>query len=208
MIKFNVKVVNLKIEDIKKADINSNVCDENTKEKLRRSIQENGFTDPIKVRKTTGERSYECVDGHHRLEALRALGSEIVPAIILNADGNEARLDAIKFNTLRGEQNPKLLAQIIQQLQKEGGMSLDEISYRLIYDVEFLQDRLQLLELPSDIDDLIKKQQEQMEKDLPVIYSFIVPAEYKEFVDKTFDDELPGRKLGTICKKITGGEEK
>ena len=53
---------------------------------LAEDILENGLNLPIHVRKD--EKRYVLVEGLHRLEAVRALGEDTVPALVVSAKRN------------------------------------------------------------------------------------------------------------------------
>ncbi len=61
---------------------------------LASSISENGLRQPIEVRKSD-DGGYLLISGGHRLEAVRSLGKEKIPAIIVEASALEAQLREI-----------------------------------------------------------------------------------------------------------------
>lgn len=67
---------------------------------LAASIKENGLRQPIEVRKVSDAR-YLLISGGHRLEAVRSLGEEKIPAIIVEASELEAQLREIDENLFR-----------------------------------------------------------------------------------------------------------
>ncbi len=73
---------------------------------LAESIQREGLHQPILIRKTHDEQGYEILSGHNRVEAMRRLGHQDIPAIIRDADDNTAALIVVTTNL---EQREKLL---------------------------------------------------------------------------------------------------
>ncbi len=73
---------------------------------LAESIQREGLHQPILIRKTQDEQGYEILSGHNRVEAMRRLGHQDIPAIIRDADDNTAALIVVTTNL---EQREKLL---------------------------------------------------------------------------------------------------
>src|SRR5918995_574717 len=63
-------------------------------DELRQSIERHGLLQPLLARKAAGggEGSYELVAGHRRLEALKALGRNTAPAILVSGDPGELAL--------------------------------------------------------------------------------------------------------------------
>ena len=211
MIKMNLKVVMLDSKDVKSADLNSNTMSQVEFDKMKDDIHTHGFTDPIKVRKNGV--GYIVVDGHHRKKALEELGETKLPCIILADDSKQSKLHSIHYNTTRGTQNRRVMAQIIKQLQDEG-MSLSDIKANLVFDEPELMDALDLLNLPENLEDYLKKMAEEEEKIMPKIYTFVVPAEHSKFVDNALDkvNERGGLGLAAICERycegnLSGGEK-
>jgi ParB/RepB/Spo0J family partition protein len=201
MIKLHKEVKVLKLSKIKEAEINSNQLTEVEYEKLKEDITKNGFVDPVKVRKT-GEDAYELIDGHHRYRAMAELGAQEITAIILDNDESQAKLNAIRFNTERGNQNQKLLATIVKSLNNKG-VGLLDIERELVYNEPELKDSLALLDLPEDLEQIIKDARDKEEEELPVIYSFVVKKSDAEIIDEIFDRfDKRGAVLATICRKM------
>lgn len=80
-----------------------------------KSIETNGFIDPIKVREMDGR--LVIVDGEHRWRAAKELGIKTIPVINL---GNISDAQAMKLtviaNELRGAPEPVLLAELLREL--------------------------------------------------------------------------------------------
>ena len=72
-------------------------------QELVESIRMNGILEPLLVRVHPEQRGkYECIAGHHRLEAARQLKLETVPAIIRAMTDTEADLAMVDTNIQRG----------------------------------------------------------------------------------------------------------
>ena len=72
-------------------------------EELVQSIRLNGILEPLLVRVHPEQRGkYECIAGHHRLEAARRLNLETVQAIIRAMTDTEADLAMVDTNIQRG----------------------------------------------------------------------------------------------------------
>lgn len=105
---------------------------------LERSIEADGFTQPIVVWKT--EDGYEVVDGFHRHLVGKKLGLSHLPVVVINGDrGDRAdRIAAtIRHNRARGKHLVDGMSEIVQELarrnwsdkkiSKELGMEPDEV---------------------------------------------------------------------------------
>lgn len=199
MIKFYTKIIQVHINKIQSADENSNIMSDIEYKRMKEDIVRNGFLEPIQVRKNG--KGYVVVNGHHRVRALEELGEKKVPCIVLSDDNITSKVRAIHLNTARGRQNPKILAKIIKQL-KDSGMSIKDIEDKLVYDEDILNDTLDLLNLPDDIDGILREEDEKLSEDLPEIWTFVVPAEYSGAVENMFSDESHrGKVLGILCQK-------
>lgn len=82
-------------------------------EALTRSIAQVGLLQPLVVR-PKGER-YELLAGHRRLEALRRLGWERVPAVVREATEEEARQAVVHENEVRQQLDPYSLALYLRE---------------------------------------------------------------------------------------------
>lgn len=105
---------------------------------LRRSVEANGFTQPIVVWKVTD--GFEVVDGFHRHRVGIELGLSHLPVVIINErnTGRNDRIAAtIRHNRARGKHQIEAMSDIVVELSrrnwsdsriaKELGMDADEI---------------------------------------------------------------------------------
>lgn len=105
---------------------------------LQRSIEANGYTQPIVVWQT--EEGYEVVDGFHRHLVGKDMGLSHLPVVIINDDATERgdRIAAtIRHNRARGKHQISAMSDIVVELSrrnwsdkkigKELGMDADEV---------------------------------------------------------------------------------
>jgi ParB/RepB/Spo0J family partition protein len=119
----------LKPGDLKPNDYNPNRQSEHDFELLCKSIDEDGFTQPIvALRKTM-----TIVDGEHRWRAAMTLGLEEIPVVLTDMTEAQARVATLRHNRARGEEDVELAARLLKQLAGEGEEA-----------VEYLQDSLNL----------------------------------------------------------------
>ncbi len=69
-------------------------------EELKDSVKENGLLQPIIVRSFSAG-TYEIISGHRRVEACKALGIQIVPAIVREISKDEAVIAMVDSNLQR-----------------------------------------------------------------------------------------------------------
>ncbi len=85
------------IADIKLSGRNPRKMTEAERDKLRRSIQEFGFTDPVTV-----DRNVVLIDGYHRLNLAWELGIQSIPVFIVDVKEDKRQLLGMALNRLFG----------------------------------------------------------------------------------------------------------
>lgn len=146
--KKNVKLSKLNIEylDInllKPNSWNPNRQDEHDFELLCKSIEEDGFTQPIIVHKTTNI----IVDGEHRWRASLALGFKEIPVVKVDMPIEQMKMATIRHNRARGHHDIELEAEILKDLEKLG--ALDWAKDSLLLSDKDLEKLLEDVEAPE-----------------------------------------------------------
>jgi ParB family transcriptional regulator, chromosome partitioning protein len=118
-------------------------------EELMASIKENGFLQPILVRKTSD--GFEVIAGERRLKAARKLGLEKVPVVVREATDKEALVLAIVENVQREELNPVEKAESYRRLIDEFQYSQEEVAQSVGKDRATVANLLRVLKLPKEI---------------------------------------------------------
>lgn len=103
------------------------------------SIRVNGYVAPIMVQRSTGY----IVAGNHRWQSLHALGSEVVPAIFVDYNDEEAMRYMLADNATsdKGKNDDALLLELLRDMEKTdlgligSGFDNDDLE-RLILDLE------------------------------------------------------------------------
>lgn len=106
---------------------------------LCKSIQENGFVEPIQVveyETADGDVYYRIVNGQHRFEALRdVFGVKEVPVIVVGKNWDETRywMEVIRLNNIKGDFDPVALTKKILEIREKTKnlYDLDELKRRL-----------------------------------------------------------------------------
>ena len=81
-------------------------------EKIKRSIQEFGYCEPIIV-----NSDMTIIGGHQRVTVLKDLGYSEIDCIVIDIDKTKERALNIALNKITGEWNKELLADLIAELQ-------------------------------------------------------------------------------------------
>ena len=134
--KLNVEYINL--DSLKPNDYNPNRQSDHDFELLLRSMEEDGFTQPVVVNK-----DLVIVDGEHRWRAANTLGIKEIPIVKVNMSKEQMRISTIRHNRARGSHDVQLEAEVLRDLQKLGAIDwakdslmLDDLELnRLINDV-------------------------------------------------------------------------
>ena len=123
--------------------------DEEALEALAASIEQSGLMQPVVVRSpgNTGQEGWEIVAGERRLRALKLLGRRVVPAIVIEADDQEAAEMALIENLQREDLNPLDRAAALANLRDGFGLSQSDLAERVGLDRSSVANLLRILEL-------------------------------------------------------------
>ena len=100
-----MKLTEIDVRSIRESDWNPNQMDQETRARLRASIDRYEFVNPLVVREIT-RGSYETIGGAQRLSVLRDLQVETVDCVVVKATDAEARLLAQSLNRITGTDDP------------------------------------------------------------------------------------------------------
>lgn len=120
---------------------------------LTTSIRENGIIQPILVRKT--EKGYEIIAGERRYRAAKAAGLQTVPALVRQATDDEMLELALVENIHRSDLNPLERAKAYQNFISTFNLSQTDAAKRLGEDRTVVANYLRLLDLPTDLKQMI-----------------------------------------------------
>ncbi len=140
------RVVSIKLDNIR---VNSaqprERFDSAAIERLAQSIEQNGLLQPLSVRRSG--RGYELIAGERRMRALRLLGCDSAPCIIVDADEQKSAILAIIENIQREDLNIFEQAQGIEKLIERWGVTQAEAAARLGLSQSAVANKLRLLRL-------------------------------------------------------------
>lgn len=132
-------VVEAPIDSIRENSYNPNRQSDHDFALLKKSMEENGFTQPILVQ----EDSREIVDGAHRWRAAKDLGYPTIPVVFVKWTPEQMRLATLTHNRARGSEDIELVSAMLRDLEKLGAIDwakdslmMDDIEIqRLLEDV-------------------------------------------------------------------------
>ncbi|TWT00622.1 nucleoid occlusion protein [Planomicrobium sp. CPCC 101079] len=146
------EVVKLPIEKISANQFQPRtVFDEEKIEELARTIHMHGVIQPIVVRSSNEEGSYEIIAGERRFRAMRSLGWEEVPAIVRELSDRETASIALIENLQREELTAIEEATAYQNLLEIHEITQEALAQRLGKGQSTVANKLRLLKLPEEI---------------------------------------------------------
>lgn len=122
-------------------------------EGLAQSIKQNGLLQPLTVRKT--ENSYQLVAGERRLRAVKILGMETVPCIIVTMTERNSAVMALIENIQRKDLSFFDEAEAIAKLIDFYGMTQEDAAIKLGKSQPSVANKLRLLKLDKAVRDKI-----------------------------------------------------
>ncbi len=140
-----LEVVYVPIDDVKPNSYNPNRQDPATMDLLKRSILEDGFTQPIIAQLSTKV----IVDGEHRWRAARDLGMEQIPVVFVDMTEEQMRVSTLRHNRARGSEDVELSTEVLKDLRELG--ALDWAQDSLMITDEELMDLIDDLPAPENL---------------------------------------------------------
>ena len=148
------------IKDLDLGDIRPNPYqprksfDDKTLKELSDSIKENGVFQPIIVRKSVN--GYEIIAGERRYRASKLAKKTTIPAIVRDFTESQMMEVAVLENLQREDLTPLEEAQAYEMLQKNLGLTQEEVSKRMGKSRPYIANYLRLLTLPSKTKHLLQ----------------------------------------------------
>jgi len=131
----HLKIETVPIDSIKPNSYNANRQSDRDFELLCRSIEEDGFTQPIIVQQDV----MEIVDGEHRWRALKALKHETAEVVFVNMSDAQRMIATLRHNRARGNENFALASDVLKGLDRMGAIDhaadslmLDQVELRVM----------------------------------------------------------------------------
>lgn len=132
-----------------------NHFDEDALHELAASIRQVGVLQPILVRRTQEEGTYELIAGERRYRAAGIAGLDEIPAVVRATADGDLLTEALVENIHRTDLNPLEEAGAYQQLLDDFGMTHEALAQRLGRSRSAISNVLRLLALPPALQQLV-----------------------------------------------------
>lgn len=137
------------VQDLKPAEYNPRIMSDPMFFSLVRSIEENGFVEPIVINGKKGRENI-VIGGHQRLRAAKELGMESVPCVVVfMGEAEEKRLN-VALNGVDGVWDLDKLSEVVHSLSLQdidlGGTGLGDVMISGLLDRRFGEEDLEALE--------------------------------------------------------------
>lgn len=113
-----LQVKYIPIDNIHPNHYNANRQEAREFDLLIKSMEEDGFTQPIIVQ----SRTNEIVDGEHRWRAAHQLGYKEIPVVFVDMTPEQMRISTLRHNRARGSEDVELSTQVLRDLRELGAL--------------------------------------------------------------------------------------
>lgn len=173
--------------------------DDQSLKELSESIKENGVFQPIIIRKSiTG---YEIIAGERRYRASKLANKTTIPAIVRDFDEAQMMEVAVLENLQREDLTPLEEAQAYEMLQKNLGLTQEEVSKRLGKSRPYIANYLRLLTLPQKTKRLLQRGELSMGQ-ARTLLSLKDKAGIDKLAKKVVKEGMTVRKLESLVNKM------
>ena len=132
-------ILNIPIASLHAHPSNSNVMPPKLFDKLAAHLKKSDRYPPVIVRPFSGvskyvenqPESYQILDGHHRVLALKKIGRTEVRCVVWDVDDAEAMLLLATLNRLQGRDDPRKRAALLEELHQRLGVELSQLARQL-----------------------------------------------------------------------------
>jgi ParB-like chromosome segregation protein Spo0J len=165
-------------------------------QKLRRSIEEFGYVEPI----IWNERTGRVVGGHQRLKVLLEQGREDIEAVVVDLAEKDEKILNVLLNKVKGRWDIGKLADLLQQLDETGDMEVTGFENWELQSLLMQYDHIKDL-MEEDFSDY----SDSKEKDTFTM-TFSLPEGARETVDKYIENtENAKAELATAIINVVKG---
>ena len=147
----NMKFSKIKISELIPAEYNPRKAlkpGDKEYEKIKRSIEEFGYVDPVIVNK-----DMTIIGGHQRVTVLQDLGYDEIDCVVIDIDKTREKALNVALNKITGEWNKELLADLIAELQSQEDIDVGITGFEPP-EIEQLMNQVHDKEIEEDVFDI------------------------------------------------------
>ena len=150
-----MRIVRKRLDELRPTDYNPRRISRDEFEKLKRSIREFGYVEPIVWNRRTGR----VVGGHQRLKALRELGYKDVDVVEVDLDEKREMALNVALNRISGGWDEAKLLDVLESLKSSdaGLFELTGFTENELEELKLLREDLRLELDEKDIKDVPTK---------------------------------------------------
>ncbi len=166
-------------------------------EELAQSIRENGVIQPLIVRRR--ENRFELIAGERRLRASKLAGLATVPAILQDFAPDRLLEVALIENIQREDLNPIELALAYDRLNREIGLTHEQIGQRCGKDRSSVANTIRLLRLPDPVRQMVSEGALHMGQ-ARALLALENPADMIRIAEKAVSQHLTARQVEALVR--------
>jgi ParB family transcriptional regulator, chromosome partitioning protein len=174
-------------------------------EELAASIRANGIIQPLIVRKS--DEGYQIVAGERRWRAAKLASIAEVPVVVADVADSQMLELALIENIQREDLNPIETAHAYDRLNRELGLSHEEIGRRTGKDRSSIANTVRLLKLPKEVQALVAGQRLSMGHARAVL-GLSSPELQIQVAEKAAAQGLSVRQVETLVQELSSDREK
>ncbi len=175
-------------------------------EGLKQSIRENGVIQPITVRRI--DEGYELIAGERRLRAVQDLGYKKIPAFVMEVKSEDQMLElALVENIQREDLNPMEMAKAFDRLQKEYGLTQEQVAMKVGKDRATVANFIRLLKLPRQVQESLQKREIDMGH-ARALMGLTSPSEILMLLARTVKQQYSVRKVEECVRAVLAGDSR
>jgi ParB-like chromosome segregation protein Spo0J len=144
-------------------------------EKIKRSIQEFGYVDPIIINK-----DFTVIGGHQRIKVLKELGFAEIDCVIIDISKDKEKALNIALNKISGDWDVPMLKDLLQDLDT-GAMDISLTGF----DAEEIEELMTKSTNPVDIEELLKELDMETVTEKPIWATIRTDKVNQELLEKT-----------------------
>lgn len=175
-------------------------------EELANSIRANGVIQPVIVRKVN-DIQYEIIAGERRVRASQMAGLKEVPVIVRSATDEQMLELALVENIHRSDLNPIERAKAYQNFVQTFSLNQTEAAERLGENRSVVSNFLRLLDLPTDLQDMLIEGQLTMGH-ARALLSLPTDEMRRKLANRAMAGRLSVREVERMVRMIIEGQQK